>query len=295
MCRQLLTKVQVQVLLIFLQWPLVKYLKYLKRNRKLTPKQCSISSVLGLVTCNFSHLSNLILIEHIYLKVTSKNGVVLKCPTLDTIDSVELLKQVFNLTLSSVFGVATIKSENRGVGFNFKLKKPIKLNPANFQTFEFIIRNDTYQGTLLLNLGSPPKLGDLVLLTVARTGYHFDDHQIYAWLNLYGRVEGELKYKDNPVLPGVSEDSLEVLIRLRKHIPAILPAYGKRMYIRYKGQPVQCSKCLGTGHIRRLCNSTANNWVGYIRLFVASGVVEDQMLGHWKDYLNDHISVLSDN
>jgi len=229
------------------------------------------------------------------IKVTSKNGVTLKCPTLDTIDSVELLKQVFNLTLSSVFGVATIKSENRGIGFNFKLKSPIKLDPSKFQEFEFIINNDTYRGTLLLNLGNEPKLGDLILITVAKTGFHFTDQQIYAWLNLYGRVEGELKYKSNPVLPGVSEDTLEVLIRLRKHVPSILPAYGKRLYVRYKGQPIQCSKCMGTGHIRRSCTSTSNNWVGYIRLFVNSGVVDNQMLGKWKEYLDDHIAVLNEN
>jgi len=106
-------------------------------------------------------------------------------------------------------------------------------------------------------------------------------------------IEGELKYKDNPVLPGVSEDSVEVLMRLRKHIPAILPAFGKRLYVRYKGQLTQCSKCLQSGHIRKNCTSATNNWVGYIQLFARSGAVPEFLLGNWMDYLRDHLSVLS--
>jgi len=127
------------------------------------------------------------------LKVISKNGNVLKCPTLDTVDSVEILNQVFNLTLAQVSGVATIKSRDRGVGFNFKLKAPIKLNPAKFQNFEFMINGDKFVGQLLINLGQPPKLGDLILITVVKTGYHFEDHQIASWLKLYGVIEGEKK------------------------------------------------------------------------------------------------------
>jgi len=189
--------------------------------------------------------------------------------------------------------VATIKSNDRGIGFNFKLKAPIKLNPAKFQYFEFVINGDKFTGQLLINLGQPPKLGDLILVTVVKTGFHLEDHQISAWLGLYGTIEGELKYRENPQLPGCTEDSVETLMRLRKHIPAILPAFGKRLYIRYKGQLTQCSKCLRSGHIRRNCSSTSNNWVGYIKLFAESGAVPEHLLGTWMEYLNDHISVLS--
>lgn len=41
---------------------------------------------------------------------------------MDELDAVFIAKEVFDIDLSNIFGLAFIKSANRGPGFNFKLK-----------------------------------------------------------------------------------------------------------------------------------------------------------------------------
>lgn len=217
----------------------------------------------------------------------------MKSPTLNTTDAPEILKQVFGLSLSHVKGVATIKAQNRGIGFNFWLKQAVRFNPARFQEFSFVIEGATFTGRLLLNTGVAPSLGETVQVSVVRTGFHITEEQIASWLSVYGTVEGNLKFRDNPDLPGVWEDSVDVFMKLRKHIPSILPAFGKKLNIRYKGQPIMCSKCMIHGHIRKECTSSTNNWMGYVKMFVDSGTIHPSMFGNWYEYLQDHQSVLA--
>jgi len=54
-----------------------------------------------------------------------------------------------------------------------------------------------------------------------------------------------------------------------------------------KGQPILCSKCLLQGHIRKSCTSTANNWLGYVKMFVDMGVFHPSMFGVWFEYLQE--------
>jgi len=58
----------------------------------------------------------------------SVNGEKLLTPSIDEIEALELLRQVFSVNKSNVFGVAIIKSKDRGVGFNFKLNNPIEID-----------------------------------------------------------------------------------------------------------------------------------------------------------------------
>jgi len=225
--------------------------------------------------------------------------------------------------------VATIKSRDRGIGFNFRLKTALKIDTArlhirlpscfsNFslncnyitrlQTFHFIINNETFSGKLLINVGEPPKLGELVIVQAQRTGFHLTEAQIAKWLTHFGNIEGfhshiyfalilsffllslitsgEVKYRDNQELPGVEDDTLEVLMRLKRHIPSVLPAFGRKLNIRYRGQPIQCSKCLQSGHLRKTCPNNFNNWVGYVKSFVDSGVFTRDLFGKWIEHLN---------
>lgn len=217
----------------------------------------------------------------------TKNGQILKSPTLNTIDDVEVLKQVFGLTTKSVFGVATNKSPGRGIGFTFKLKVPIKIVPSKLQEFSFIIAEAKYTGRLLTNAGVAPVLGDLVQVSIVRTNFAFSEDQIIAWLSAYGSVASTLQYRENPEIPDVVEDNIDLLMRLNKHIQSVLPAFGKRLNVRYKGQPIICSKCMIQGHVRKDCTTTANNWMGYVKMFVDSGAFHPSMFGNWYEYLQE--------
>jgi len=213
--------------------------------------------------------------------------VILKSPTLNTIDAVEILRQVFGLPKSSVFGVATNKSPGRGIGFNHKLKQPIKIVPSKLLDFTFIIGESTFTGRLLTNVGVAPSLGELIQVSIVRTGFHLTDEQISAWLSAYGTIVTGLQYRDCQDIEGWSEDNVDVLMRLTKHIPSVLPAYGKKLSIRYKGQPIMCSKCLTHGHIRKNCTNEFNNWMGYVKKFVETGTFHVSMFGSWYEHLKD--------
>jgi len=73
-------------------------------------------------------------------------------------------------------------------------------------------------------------------------------------------------------------------MRLRKHILSTLPAYGRKLFIQYRGQPVQCSGCLEPGHLRKECKNPRSNWGAYVRSIFATGKVPQEFFGTWSTY-----------
>jgi len=136
-------------------------------------------------------------------------------------------------------------------------------------------------------------LGDLIIVTVKRTGFALSEKQIYDWLKLYGTIEGELRHKYHPRLPSVKDDYAEVLMKLTKHIPSTLPAFGKKIQVLYRGQPVQCSKCYTLGHIRRNCTSKANNWLDYVKSLLDQNFIPEAFFGVWLEYLRVHEAIVA--
>jgi len=145
-----------------------------------------------------------------------------------------------------------------------------------------------------VSLGPPPKLGDLIIVSVQRTGFHLTLDQIRKWLNIFGTICGELKHIDSKDIPGVLDDSIDVLMRLRKHIPSPLPAFSKKLFIRYKGQAIQCSKCMELGHIRKQCTSNVTNWMAFVKKLVDSKEIPTSYFGNWFEYLKATETVLSE-
>lgn len=190
-------------------------------------------------------------------------------------------------------GLAIIKSDKRGPGFNYRLKTPIAIDQTRLSTFEFVIRGDRYKGKIYQQLGPPPKLGEEVIVTVKRTGLALTDDQLCDWLKLYGTIEGEFRYKYHPELPSVKDDHLEVVMKLARHCPSTLPAFGKKVSVQYRGQPIQCSKCYDLGHTRRNCPSQTQNWLGYVKILQSQNFIPNSYFGVWLDYLRAHESVVS--
>jgi len=144
-------------------------------------------------------------------------------------------------------------------------------------------------------VGPPPKLGEPVIVTIKRTGFHLTIDQITKWLELFGTIEGELKYLERKDIPGALEDTLEVLMRLRQHIPSVLPAFSKKLGVRYRGQPLQCSKCKELGHVRKVCTSDNNNWMAYVKNLVDKKLIPLDYFGSWYEYLQAREQILNEN
>jgi len=115
--------------------------------------------------------------------------------------------------------------------------------------------------------------------------------EILNWLKLFGSIEGEISYKYHPRLPTIKDDHFEILMKLQRHIPPTIPAYGKKVQIQYRGQSIQCSKCFELGHIRRNCSAENNNWLGYVKSLVDKKFIPDSYFGVWLDYLRAHEAV----
>lgn len=167
-------------------------------------------------------------------------------------------------------------------------------NNCRYLSFTFEIGQDLFEGKTLVSLGPAPLLGEQVIISVQRTGFNLTVEQISQWLNLFGKIDGELKYLKSKDIPGVADDTLEVLMRLKRHIPSPLPAFGRKLIVRYRGQPLQCSKCWELGHIRRICTNENNNWMGYIKTLVDKKFIPNNFFGKWYDYLKDHMEILKD-
>ncbi len=113
------------------------------------------------------------------------------------------------------------------------------------------------------------KIGDLVTVCVNRTTLEFTDEQISAWLEHYGKIEGEFIYVFDKL--GYATDSLEVEVKLKKHIPEYLPMYGRKVRIFYLGMKRQCNNCLEIGHWKTECENESKDWFSFIEELMESG------------------------
>jgi len=124
-------------------------------------------------------------------------------------------------------------------------------------------------------------LGEEVLVTISRTGFNIKKDQITEWILLFGVITQELVYKTHDGLPHLKEDNLEVFVKLRKHIPPILPAFGRKLFIKYRGQPIMCNSCYEIGHIKKTCPKTSITWIEHVRSVIESGIYPTMLLGNW--------------
>jgi len=94
-------------------------------------------------------------------------------------------------------------------------------------------------------------------------------------------------YKDSDDLPGITSDDIECVAILRKHVPGILPAFGRKMMLRYPGQPLLCRKCFEIGHLCARCEGEKVDWASFVKVFVKEGVVPIALIGEWSRILDE--------
>ncbi len=123
-----------------------------------------------------------------------------------------------------------------------------------------------------------------MLVKVRKTGFKLKDEEILKWLNLYGDVQGHIDYENSELVPSIKTDTLSVRMVLRRHIPSLLPAYGRKMSVVYRGQPILCGACYQIGHVRAKCSADRVDWMTYVRDFIRQDLASRDMLGRWADY-----------
>ena len=232
-------------------------------------------------------------ISLICTEVLTKNGENLLSASFSVTDSLKMWESVFKLGRDLIFGVALIKTKDRGIGVNFKLKKETDLIDLEaLSKFGFNIGTDKYTGRIYIERGPPPSLGELVTVTISRFGFCLELDQIKEWMALFGTIETSGEFKDHESEP-VKTDIVTIAMKLRKHVPSVLPAYGRKMNVHYHGQPKVCGACFETGHVRKDCKNERVEWMQYVKI-INQEIAPMSMLGKWGEILRKDPAYSSD-
>ena len=133
-------------------------------------------------------------------------------------------------------------------------------------------------------------------VTVEGCDYSLEEDEILVWLRMYGEVFGKLR-EDIHQHPGsdtnvaiVGNGNYSVKMRLDVPIPHMLPMFGKKISIYFKGEQKLCTNCFGTHH-RRNCQSRKVQWIDYIKKFMRNNPnVPEEHYGKWTEIIANESS-----
>jgi len=196
-----------------------------------------------------------------------------------------------------LYGIALIQSDDRPFMVKFQLSDTIYLEEI-IGEFTRNIDNDEYNLKVIAPREPPPRLGENFSITLKKTKFNITLDQVNEILARFGEITVKAVHINGEV-DGIKTDDVLCVVKLRKHMPSFLPAYGIKLNVRYYGQPLQCSKCFNPGHLRKRCpNENAVEWSRYVNLLVEENVLKLEHLGNWVEKLqlsaNANDSVNSD-
>jgi len=194
-------------------------------------------------------------------------------------------KEGFKQQTSYLFGISLVESKDRPFMFDFRLKEEIETNkiPQNIEAkigpnlfiFEYVPEVEY------------ASVGEIASISIKKTRWKISPDQVKDWLCRYGEVLSTPEYEPAQDCVGeiIKTDEIRCKVRLNRHIPSVLPAYGRRLSVTYPGQPVTCGKCYQSGHVRAACQNPQADWIKtYVRSFYEANV-PSKLLGRWFDLL----------
>lgn len=246
----------------------------LSKSKVLNSTFASAGSAMGLDTTMTSKTT-----EKIYYRISKRNGEPF-FGSLTRAQGLSIWKKALELDGNLLFGIALIQSDDKPFMFVFRLREEIEEDLIK-KEIDFLIEEAEYVGEFVPPRPPPPKLGEEVRILVTKTRYNLEPEQIEAWIASFGTVVKAAKYTEADDCPGIATDDIECVAKLRKHIPGIIPAFGRRAYIRYPGQPLLCGKCFDIGHLRAKCAKDSVSWMSYVKFFIKEKVCDLSLLGEW--------------
>ena len=118
-----------------------------------------------------------------------------------------------------------------------------------------------------------------------------EEHEILAWLEQFGEPIGHITEE---IYPDSDSDgdptgngTFTVKMKLHSPIPQLLPMWGKRIRIYYRGVQKLCPRCFGN-HPRKNCRSEKRRWVDYILDFMDHyQEIPKEIYGRWYKVVNE--------
>jgi hypothetical protein len=119
----------------------------------------------------------------------------------------------------------------------------------------------------------------------------FEEHQILAWLEQFGEPIGHVTEELYPDSDSEGDPTgngtYTVKMKLHSPIPQLLPMWGKRIRIYYRGVQKLCPRCFGN-HPRKNCKSEKRRWVDYVLDFMGQYQdIPDEIYGRWYQVINE--------
>jgi len=183
-----------------------------------------------------------------------------------------------------VSGIALVQNPDKPFMIVYHLHDDIDLNTVKCE-FNILIEEAEYCGQKVLPRPPPPNLGEEVTLLVTKTQFKIRPYHVDQWVSRFGKVIKKSVFKEADDLSGVTTDDIECKAILRKHMPGILPAFGRKMMLRYPGQPLVCGQCFEPGHLRKRCENKKVEWAEYVKLMVNEKIVPVELVGDWSRLL----------
>jgi len=195
--------------------------------------------------------------------------------------------ECFNLPGTLVHGIALVQQPNLPFLFDIHLFDDILVSEVP-KTFTHEIEGCVYEGELIKDEGVVPLLGDEIKIFIRRTRFRVSPIQLKPWLSIFGVLVDEPAYIRDEEATNLCTDDLTCSMILSKHIYGLLPAFGRKIKVSYKGQPIQCGKCFGQGHIRSECTKERVDWLKYTKQILEENNLPSSMIGRWYDLIREN-------
>ena len=132
---------------------------------------------------------------------------------------------------------------------------------------------------------------DIRWIKIEWCDYSIEEHEILAWLEQFGET---ISHLTEDIYPDSDSDgdptgtgTFSIKMKLHTAIPQLLPMWGKRIRIYYRGIQKLCSRCFGN-HPRKNCRSNKRRWVEYVLDFMEYYQdIPDELYGKWLKVVNE--------
>lgn len=183
-----------------------------------------------------------------------------------------------------IYGISLNQSTDRPFMVDYELHENVEWNDCP-SSIEAKIGDVTYAGRKFIERPKAPELGEDVVIRIKKTRFKIKPDQAQRWISCFGKIVGNADFENASDLSSVKCDDIVLTAKLRKHIPSMLPAYGRKMMVTYPGQSILCGKCFEPGHVRAKCEKESIPWMAYVKVFYDEKWVSKEMLGTWAELL----------
>jgi hypothetical protein len=191
----------------------------------------------------------------------------------------EAIKNIYQEGLGqhsdNLHGISFIRDTKDELTIVYKLKSKIESSKLR-RRFEYERKNKSGNFDLIGCVVEYPKLheteiqvGGFKHVKIEGCGYQLSEEELTTWLEHYGRIVSPIEeelIKDEEGQNSFGNGKYKVEMKLEREMPNLIPMYGKKIRIYYKGIKKVCKSCLA--YYKESCKSMRKDWFHYVDDFI---------------------------